>query len=197
MYFVLDNLLASLIGGTVIFVILAMQTQMQEAAVDQVGMHMAKNQTLAFAEWIQEDFANIGAGMPGDASILEVSAHSGDADQTGTFRFQRHTSSVNTTVIEVGYTLSVVDSLTVDGQKVPLYQVQRTFDGTAAGSSAPSLTEFSITMLDESGQATALTAQARQLQIRFSVAFPFASADAYLRETYWHTTLPLPNLEDE
>jgi len=197
MYFVLDNLLATLIGGTVIFIILAMQTQMQEAAVDQIGMHMAKNQTLAFAEWIQEDFGNIGAGMPGDASILEVSAHSGDADQTGTFRFQRHTSSSNTTVVQVAYTLSAVDSLTIDGQKVPLYQVQRTFNGTAAGSSTPSLTDFSITMLDEGGQVTALTAQARQLQVRLSVAFPFSSADAYLRQTYWHTTLPLTNLEDE
>lgn len=197
MYFVLDNLMATIIGGTVIFILLGLQTQMQDAAVDQIGMHMAKNQTLAFADWIQQDFGNIGAGLVGEASIQEVTAHSGDTEQTGTFRFQRTTSAIDDTVINVTYTLTATDTLRIDGDVIPVYQVQRSVGGVNSGGSAPSLTSFSITLLDEGGQPTPLTTQARQAQIRFSMAFPFASEETYIRETYWHTTLPLPNLEDE
>lgn len=189
----LDNLTATIVAMSVLAMLVAMQYRAQEASVERTIAYSAKKQTIEFGKWIQDDIANVGAGVSfGTVSVQELTTNS--SGNTNLFRFRRKMNASDTDPVDVTYQLVESDTINVDGSVVYLYELRRRVDGTLEGTSPPTVTRFRIEMLNENGSLTAAPSEARQVRIRFSTAMPFSEdRHSFLREAHWGTTVPIRN----
>lgn len=189
----LDNLTATIVAMSVLAMLVAMQYRAQEASVERTIAYSAKKQTIEFGKWIQDDIANVGAGVSfGSVSVQELTTN--NSGNTSLFRFRRKMNAVDAAPVDVTYQLVEKDTITVDGSAVYLFELQRRVDGTLNGASPPTVTRFRIEMLDENGMLTTAPSEARQVRVRFSTAMPVSDdRNAYLREAHWGTTVPIRN----
>ena len=187
MSFTLDNLAATLIGGVLLLILIALQFRAQQANQDRAALYTAKKQTLSFADVLVRDFSNLGVEMPRDRRI---GRHSVNADGlTDTLRFSRVNTAGDTLNIE--YRLVAADSIVRGDSTTVLYQIERYENGVFTGGSTPTMRSFTIELLDEGGGlVTVDLRQARQVRIGFVNVLPYGDPDDhYIPSTYWGTTL--------
>lgn len=189
----LDNLTATIVAMAVLAMLVAMQYRAQEASVERSIAYRAKKQTIDFGKWIQDDIANVGAGVSfGTVSVQELTTNA--SGNTSLFKFRRKMDAADPNPVDVSYELVETDTITVDGSDVHLFKLQRRVDGTLEGASPPTVTQFRIEMLNENGTLTLAPSEARQVRVRFSTAMPYSEdRQSYLREAHWGTTVPIRN----
>lgn len=185
MFFIYDNLSATVIGLTIISILMVMQVRLQRATYNRTIVYAAKTQAIDLGEWVQRDLALLGE----DKTYVVPSPDT--SGNTVSFTFRRKMSASASTPSVVNYTLTPGATVVIEGQAVRLYQLTRRVDGTVVGQSQPTLTRFRLFFLDENAAEVATAAQARLLRIQFSTAMPMETDGQYLRETYWGTIVPL------
>lgn len=200
MLFFQDNIAATMIAGVILLMVVVMQSEMQQASVDQTVVSMTKNQAIDFGAWIRNDLINVGAGVDVDDTFIESYSVDPETDNTSVFSFQRKINDADATPTRVTYQLVKADTVEVDGEKVTLYQVQRC-QGAATcpkgslnvtGMSPGTVSYFRIELLDEDGAAwTSGTSNAHYLRVRFAMASPLTQKNQYLHEAHWGTVLPI------
>ncbi len=102
----------------------------------------------------------------------------------------------------IGYGISAVDSATIAGERVPLYELRRWerrgADYVRVGGSTPTLTEFRIT-LHTSGNLPSDIDTADKVKVHLSNAvLPDYESDTHMagyRRLYWGITLDPPGLQ--
>lgn len=186
MQFILDNLLATIISGTVSLVLLATTLNSNKAAVDQTMYYAAKKHTISLTEMIESDFDNIGMGVP---PLLDPVTEFTDS----TISFLRKLDPADANTVTVRYLRSTGDSLEVDGTKVPGYEVIRYVDGTETGKSPDYVSTFSVTFQDNDGNAVTGWATASSIAVQMHVAVQ-GTANAFVHETRWNRTFRPANL---
>ena len=191
---IFDNLTAMIIGSAVLLIMLNMQRQTQQIAVERTLNHVSTRHSIEFGRWIQEDLANVGAGVSQNAAAMQAPRVNADG-LTREFSFWRKLDAGAASAVLVAYTLDLADTVHVQRgrQKVamPLYRVRRTTDGQADGESMPTLTDFKIELLDGEGETTATPAEARYIRVQFSSVSRIFRESSYLHENHWATTVPL------
>lgn len=219
MYFIYDNLTATLVGGTVILVLMAMQMNIVQMNVQQTVTYMTKKYSLDFADWLEDDLLAIGENLDPDDPKCDANPNAWgcwiiknpDVEDGLTMRFvfafdsvryDRGTHMTDTLHVIVKYELEEVSE---PGEE-DLYQAVRyakmwrpwemkpaTF--TRTGSSAGLLKQFTIEMRDRNGERVDDPAQhmedIEQTYARFAMVPPFQSEDRDLRAMYWGASLLL------
>lgn len=192
-----DNITATMIGTTVFFLMVALHTQMQEASVERTVHYMAKSQAIEAGAWLQDDIANIAAGINRHTSPAQAieALEEGDDEVTRRFSFRRRLTTDAAAESEVVYTITPADTLVVRQGvgtiEVPVYAVERRIDGAFTGGTKPFFTDFKIELLDASGAPTALREEASQVRLQFATIALYVEKEGYLRRNYWATTVPL------
>jgi hypothetical protein len=191
MTILLDNITATIVAMSVLVTVLVMQHRAQDAGVQRSVTYQAKKQTLELGSWLQDDLANVGAGVSFGA-ISVVDRNENADGLTTSFEFRRKLEEDDASAVNIRYALVETEAISVGGEEVQLYQLERRVDGTVVGKSPDTITDFSIEMLDAGGQYTDAPSDARQLRVQLSSALPFSDQKlTYLRETHWGTTLPV------
>lgn len=189
-----DNITAMIIAGSVLVIMLAMQQQAQRVAVERTLNYVGTRQSIDLGRWVQEDLANIGAGVAGNQQALDVPRVNAEG-LTREFTFQRKLTADAAAPVQVRYTLELVDSVDVrrsgGTETVRLYQLRRVADGHTDGESAPRLTDFKIELLDSRGDEAASAQAARYVRVQFASISHVFRDDDYIHEYHWATTVPL------
>ncbi len=198
MFFIFDNLSATLIGIGVMLVLVIMQQRVQRVAVEQVMMYSANQSVIDLEFWLKPDMENVGRGVVGSNGITTHVPNDSIPTLTKTFSFNGALDSTMAIISAVQYQLvPAVDSSgtpqfsEINGTSVPLWQIQRFVDGNLTGISASYVTHFRVELEDDLGVNTSI-ADAEQVSIQVSMGMPF-SAEAYIPETHWGTTVVINN----
>ena len=193
-----DHLVAVLVGGVILLLLFNVQQRTQQSSVERTMMYMAKVGTLEMGSFLERDLMNAGFNTPPvENGILE---HNNTGDLTDTLLFWGVGSSGARTRIAYGF--SAVDSATIAGERVPLYELRRYerrgADYVRVGGSPATLTEFKITLLT-SGNAPTDIFTADKVKVHLSNAvLPDFEDDTHLagyRRLYWGITLDPPGLQ--
>ena len=195
-----DHLVAMLVTGVIVLMLVVTYQRAQQNSVERAMTYVAKKQLFGLADMLERDLSNAGFGTtPGQAGIT---AHStGEGGVTDTLAFWG--SNAAGTPVEIRYVTSAVDSVTIEDETMPLFEIRRfERNGGAwvqAGGSTPTLTRFSVDLLNASSIPTN-PAEARRVRVRFSNAvLPNVGPDGYLqgyRLLHWGITLTPANLDD-
>ena len=206
MQILLDNISATLIAGIVFMILIGLQWRVNETTVDRTILYMGKKSTLNLGEIIERDLENAGFGiLPGDEGITRYQNTTfGTSTYTETLEFA--SADVDGNSISVRYTVSLEDTLQINGEAVPLLNLIREEDTGAgyavAGGSSARLTDFDVDLL--STQNVGVTrAEARKLRVRFKTALlPQKLSDDFtvrnqhgIDELIWGMTIEPPGLK--
>lgn len=155
-----DNIGASIIGATVMLVVMNVQFENQLVAAEASAYHHIQQQTLSFAQLIQRDMQNMSTVVD-----LEEDANS--------FEFVAQTSTADTTKRTVEYRRVYKGSKhNDDGTTTPLYQVQRYVNGVIDGSSYEALSHWAIIAANEDGNVATIPTEVTQIQVEFIATTP-------------------------
>ena len=180
-----------MVYGVLALTLAGMQLRLQQSAIEQTVLYMSKQQTLEFADLLEQDMKSIGAGI--DGTMIESITTDDATNLTTAFSFNT-TDDVGDEVA-VSYAVQASDIIEVDGVPVQRYQMKRYENGVLAGGGPATIRAFRIELLNDAGTAT-VAASARLVRVSFVNAYPFASGDAgSLRQTYWGTTVRPINMQ--
>lgn len=171
----IGQIAATVIGGVIILILAVIAWRGQNHATSAVQYSAGKEGILDFAQVMEEDLSNMGAGLK-NATLADSSKHGGFADATAfdtsstvrEFRFYSWTDrltddnyATDTDAVLVRYqwsqtgTVQVLNPLTQVLETKPTYIIERAVDSGAgfepAGSSIETLTEVSFDFFDEFG----------------------------------------------
>jgi len=194
-----DHIVAILVGGIILLLLFNVQQRTQQSSVERTMMYMAKNSTLELGSFLERDLMNAGYNTPPvENGVLE---HNTNGDGiTDTLVFWGIGASGART--RIAYGVVAVDTATIDNETVPLYELRRYERRGAAyvrvGGSAPTLTEFKITLLTSGNTPTDINT-ADKLKVRMANAvLPEFESEEHLtgyRQLYWGITLDPPSLQ--
>lgn len=193
-----DHLVAILVGGVIILLLFNVQQRTQKSTVERTMMYMAKTSTLDMASFIERDLMNAGFNTPPvETGVLY---HNTTGSVTDSLVFWG--VGAGGTRARIAYGVSAVDSATIAGERVPLYELRRyERQGSSfvrAGGSAATLTDFEITLLT-AGNIPTDVSTAQKLKVRLSNAvLPEFGDDTHLtgyRRLFWGITLSPPGLQ--
>ena len=195
-----DHLVAILVGGVIILMLFNVQQRTQQTSLEQTMMYMAKNATLDLASFLERDLENAGYDTP--SAELGILEHNTNADGiTDTLVFWGVGSAG--TRARIAYGVSAVDTTTIDGEEVPLYELRRYERQGAnfvrAGGSPRTLTSFAISLLTSGSTPTTDLATVQKLELRLAnTVLPDLEDGTYLkgyRRLHWGITLSPPGLD--
>jgi hypothetical protein len=200
MQFLQDHVAAVIVAGVVVFLLAFAQVSGQEGAIDAVRFEAGRTSTDAIGEFVAQDLANIGAGVPSGSP--RVHALSGSAPTT-LFEFSGAVApAASATVERVRYRLVPTDSVhvTIGGQTHHLqgYELRREVRNALSwqytGGSSGTLIDFRIELLAANGTSVgAAHESARTARVRFLAASPIAGGRR-AGVTRWERLIPLYNL---
>lgn len=180
MTFLLDNLGATLIGGTV-FLILLFTARFGQAESVETTVHYASSRSAA----------SYGATLTRELRSLSRVVSLRETD--GVFEFDARVTPGDTTQRRVVYRR--VEAGSRDGQ--PLYRVQHTVDGALVGESPVLITDWQVEARRADGSLAASPSEAAQVTVSFEAAAPFAlatDASEEVEQTRWATAVFPPFL---
>ena len=187
MQILLDHITATLIGGTVILILAVSQFRTSEAVVDQTSYYAVKRQILEMTEMIESDFKNIGLGVPAGTPVFnEVSENA--------IEFLLLLDPDDTALSVVRYTEVPTDTLEIDGEDIPVFEVQRIVNGTVSGRSPARMSEFVVELRNVEGDPVSSPEDAETIQVRLSMIPPFSPDKGFLKESHWTRTFTPANL---
>ncbi|MEL6772246.1 MAG: hypothetical protein AAFP18_14385 [Bacteroidota bacterium] len=194
MQFIYDHLNATLIGTGVFFILVGVQLTGTNSTVDETFFAAARTQMQSFVDLLDEDLANVGAGVP---AAMDPFA---DYDAASHLTFRRKLDAADSTFVEVEYRWTVADSVTYvdDGvsSRLPLYRVERLVNGVMSGSSPPSLMTLQMQPQETDGTPPATLADATAIYIRFDLLYAGSDTvtDQTARRARWARTYRPANL---
>lgn len=161
---ILDNLVATIIAGTILLILISVSHQRQMVAAEKVGYYAMRKQQLSFIDIMKRDMRNL---------TEAESAVQSPTDST--FSFLAYIDTTNTTIGRITYKYRRV------GQRdtVDLHQVQRFVQPAAGGTqelvgmSMATLTGWEIEARSPTNVAVTDPANARRIYVRFEAATPF------------------------
>lgn len=71
MAFIFDNIIATIVMGTLIFALAATQLRVQETGIAQVSSHAAKTKALTLGQWLDEDIIALGEDVPDNSARFD------------------------------------------------------------------------------------------------------------------------------
>ncbi len=200
MQFLQDHLAAVIIAGVVVFLLAFVQVSGQEGAIDAVRFQAGRSSTDALGEFMVQDLANLGAGVPTGSERIHTLT--GTAPTT-LFEFSGAVAPTANAVVErVRYRLVAIDSLDVnigaEAHALQGYELRREVLAGGSwqytGGSASTLVDFRIDLLAANGTSVGAALQtARTARVRFVAASPLAGGRR-AGVTRWERLVPLYNL---
>ncbi|NND71641.1 MAG: hypothetical protein HKN43_08680 [Rhodothermales bacterium] len=173
MQILLDHITSTVIAGIVFIILMTLQWRVNETTIERTILYMGKKNTLNLGEIIERDVENAGFNIfPGeDGIITHQNTNYGDDTYTSLLEFVSADEDGNQ--IKVKYTISLLDSLVINGNPLPLLSLLREEDSgsgyTVAGGSAARLTDFDVDLLSTQNVGATRT-DARKLRVRFKTA---------------------------
>jgi Tfp pilus assembly protein PilE len=153
MQFMLDHIAGVVIAAIVVMIIAVTQFRGSEVSIEATQYAAAKTRMLDVAQFIEQDFSNIGSGVRPASSAIQV------LDTTSTpreFRFLARTSQADPDSHVVAYRWSATGTTVLaNNVTVPTYTVERRIDGTVSGTSMGTVTGFRIDLM--TADSTAVT----------------------------------------
>lgn len=189
----LDRIVAVVISTAVVLMGFTVQQRAQQTSVGSTMLYVGKKQTLELADLLERDLANVGFGT--SPTETAITAYTKDANNL-LQRLEFLGSDAAGNQIEVRYDVVFVDSVSIAGENIPLYELQRYERDTGAwvrnGGSPSTLTQFSVDLLDENN-IPAAKENARRLRVRLeNMVFPQVQVGDYMeafRRVHWGITL--------
>lgn len=160
-----DHLSATVIGTTVLLVLLGIGLRMTETGTDQQVYETSQRMSQALAQQLEGDLLNVGYGLPASTAPIESWT-----DSTFTFR-RRSGEALTDPILTVEYRRVTTDSTVVDGAPRPVYTVERYENGVYSGGSTALLSTFDIDVLGDSGTPPATLEDTRAIRVRFVMSF--------------------------
>jgi hypothetical protein len=178
MHFLLDHLVAVMVGATVLLMVAAVQFRGQEAAVDSVQYRTAKARTIDWARRVTQDLQNVGSGLTrselerGDAfidtsfatnGVFIFRATTGNKDAAGFSQFGPGTANVICYERQMtGDTVNVFNpasdartdraTFRIVRRLNPSYGAGSCSGGTVTGQSMDTLTQFDLRVGTRAGR---------------------------------------------
>lgn len=208
MTFIFDNLVASLVGMVAMLMLVTVMTRNTQSNVQASKYYAARVQGNALVEMIKGDLSNIGAGVTDRSDMLEAPEASDDGARTESFAFRADIDDQSPGAEHVRYTLQEVDGgctagTDVDGSDtgtIACWELVREEEEGAnwvvAGKSPPSITEFTLTLYDASGNATADAAAAREVGVELVLLSPLGQ-EGIVQKSRWSSRFRPMNLSIE
>ena len=186
MQFILDNIAAIIVAAVVSLILLSLQLQAGEAMVDQTSYYAAKESSLSMSEMVEDDFQNIGTGVPVGTDIFtNVSAT--------VVEFRRLINVTDITYSTVRYEAFPTDTIDVEGTEVPLFEVQRSVDGVYSGKGPSRMSAFMVELRDAAGTPVVSWGDAEAIYVQFTMIPPYTDEN-FMRQTSWGRTFRPANL---
>ena len=210
MILLFDNIGASIIGATVMLMLLSLNLRMVDINMESTSTYMVKNQANDLATWMEEDLLKLGDNID---RTLEVPFLNPTDSGGVTTQFTFYRDSIDTTVdpqdtirIATRFTLNQTGVRLVNDDTIEVYRIVRDqqWNGGAwfhTGSSSPMLSFMQIDVLDGDANALADPVNAATInpdsvqntRISFSMVTPFETDRTLLRQVYYGSTLLIPN----
>lgn len=200
MQFLYDNLTATIVGMTVLLILITIQIRATSANVQQTSRAIAFGQAETLATWLEEDLSQMGRNFDGQpftfpdrseesgsptGSTLDANNHDSKAD----FEFKYKDEDGGESTIE--YRLRYADG------KNPPYELDRSDGGSGGeGGRAGPLGYFDLQFIDENASPTTSIDQIQAIRVRFSVVAPFRNDDTMLREIHRMVVVPYAPAQD-
>ncbi len=194
-----DHIISVLVASVIILLLFNVQQRSQKTSVERALMYKAKAQTLDLASILERDLSNAGFQTPPvEPAILVAEPLFGD--RTDSLMFWG--MGANGTRTRIAYGIQVVDSMRLDGDMLPLYELRR-YERRGAGfvrvgGSAQTLTTFRVDLLDENNQLSNRDSAVRFRVKLASAVYPSKKEDGYLkgyRRLTWGITLAPTSLQ--
>lgn len=202
MWFIFDNLRATMIAGAVMLMLLTAMTRSREMGVEQLSVYAAKSHSLDLANWMEDDIATLGSNF--DSTTVRFLLPTIVDGNAANFTFHRDTLGAapdfDKVRIETRYVVNETDLAVLQDSTVQMYQVTRSTRtqqgaGWSAwqedGRSSPRLSYFMISLLDTFGAPVGTESETVFLKMDFSIIPPFSQGRQYLNELSWGTTIRL------
>ncbi|MFQ5572335.1 MAG: hypothetical protein ACE5G0_21880 [Rhodothermales bacterium] len=186
MAFIYDHLTATILGISIFFLLVAVQLRSTETSRDQARYYSAKTQVLNVKEMIEYDFENVGTGVAKYDPIFVSKTDS-------TFTFMEKVLPTDPDPSTVMYRRVPREVVTIEGEEVQLYEIQRLVEGVVTGKSPPTMKEFDVTLLNSNREVETNLTAVRAIQVRFTVLSPLGNKNE-LHEARWNRTFWPPNL---
>jgi hypothetical protein len=195
MAFLLDNLTASVIAGTVILILGSIQMRATNQRVAHQSQQTMQNRARELTTWLERDLARVGENMTGDEEAIEPPKPFYQNPDDGTqewvteeFVFERDSIESGTLRrVETKYLIDSVDTREIDGEEKSVYQLTRKWriddgngnwsDWEEEGGSAAGLEYFEVDLLDRNALPTDSLDEVKSIRVRFSVAAPFQNEE--------------------
>lgn len=180
MQILLDNIVAAVIGVTVFLIIVALTMWKNESSIETTNHYALKSQELNFIETLKQDLQSV-------VAVYDPKENPSDS----TFRFRAVLNPPDSTTGLVTYRRKRVGERNGD----QFYQIERYVNGSKAGASMVTVTEWIIESRNAHGNVVAnenidLT---EQIFVRFEAAAPFRE-DKIVRLSRWESTFRPPML---
>jgi len=187
MQFLIDHITATMIGGTVLLILAVAQFRTNEAVVDQTSYYASKKQVLELTNMIESDFKNVGLGVPPGAPVFN------EVTPTA-IEFNLLLAPGDVATSAVRYEAVPIDTLELDGQSEPLFQLRRSVNGVLTGQSPPRMAEFVVELRNIEGNPVANPEDTETIHVHYALVPPFNADKGFIKKTYWTRTFLAPNL---
>ena len=198
MHFLLDNLLAAVIGGIALVLMIGVNQQNHRDTIRQQLLYQARSQMISLTDALTWDLNNTGYKVSGGAPSITRYTTDTVMGQEVTDDIEVHTRDVHGNALVTRYTLTLADTMTVDSGVLPLFVMRRYEDDVLVGETPPIIIRLDVDLLTATG-APAGPSNARQLRLNYRQAVaPGTDASALTglnRELHWGITLTPPNLQ--
>jgi hypothetical protein len=177
MYVVYDNLLASIIGMSIVLILMTVNHRGQQIKADALNVYSMRQQTIGFVEILQRDLQNV-------TSLAQVTEAS---DSTFSFTARADPSQA------VEHTITYRRKRVGTRDNTALFQIERLIDGQRRGLSPPTLVQWTIVARNEEGGQIQNATDARRVVVRFEAVPPFGPG-RLINSTRWEATFHPPML---
>lgn len=198
MHILFDHLTSVVIGSVVLLLLAMLHVRTQDENLDAIRGETNRARMIDLIHVVERDLRNAGSGVQGSAVLAWSNADPTPGSPTPVLEFF---TTVDTSAValpsRLRYDLALTDSMRVDGQWVPLYELRRLEENGGAfnmvSASSPTIKDFELILLDASGEPTTDSELARAFTLRASTISPFG-ADNITRDSRWDTTIWPVNL---
>jgi len=188
MQFLMDNIVASIVGATVLLMMVATHHRNQVASAEATSFYMLQQQVLDFTSSLQRDMQNV-------SSVNDLTEKT-----DSTFSFMAQVSPTDTTKRLVTYRRKKVESrYRKDVGTRDYYQIERLVAGVVTGGSIGTITAWDVRVLNEEGNPASAVGDARQVRISLEAASPVdvnVRDGVTVRDTRWQSTFRPRMLRD-
>lgn len=197
MAFLYDNLVAALVGTTVLLILMAIQMRATGEQVAQTARNAALSQTQSLATWLEEDLEAMGRNREaGEMVFTGIERTDNTASPTGevltdlTFRYENESGDSTT----ITYEIQNPETQTIAGEERPIYTLERRMDGGASDGTSASLGYLDLQFIDRNAtpvsDPTDNRGEIQALRVHFSVVPSYSSDRTILDEIHRMVVVP-------